>query len=243
MSISVNSSRSALNALQTLARGTDPAQSRTGPSQKSASERGPQAPASPGADLVSLAQAKRSLDRAASITDVALSAGQTVSDILEQLRSGEGDSRGARLQAALRQIDQAVEKASFDGVNLLDGSLDEDLSIALDGGAAVTLPARDLRSHSRYVALTPDSGEADVEAAAVNVSSAMADLRIQSRQVEAHGRFVSRFGETLVGEQVEGDLSKEAARLQALQIQQQLAAQQDPIGNRAPQLVLQLFRG
>ena len=252
MSISVNANRSALNALQTLARGAGPeaAQSRSAAPQKNAPDRDTASGAGVRPQIVSLAQMKRSLDRAASISDVALSAGQTVSDVLDQLRQqaeadGEGASVAARVRAALRQIEHVVQKASFDGVNLLDGSLGEDLRITLDGGSEAVLSPRDLRPGGGYVTLTGGEGDdtAAIATSTINVSSALADLRIQGRQIESHARFVSRLGEALVTDQVDGDLSKESARLHALQIQQQLSGERLSIANQAPQLVLQLFRG
>ena len=42
---------------------------------------------------------------------------------------------------------------------------------------------------------------------------------------------------------VDADLAKESARLQALQVQQQLGAQALSIANSAPQIILSLFRG
>ena len=41
---------------------------------------------------------------------------------------------------------------------------------------------------------------------------------------------------------VDADLAKESARLQALQVQQQLGAQALSIANQAPQVILSLFR-
>lgn len=250
MTISVN--RSALNALQTLARSNDPAAARTGAPQKAGQERGaPAVGSGPRPDVVSLAQLKRTLDRAASVADVALSAGQSVADILDQLRTqadsaeaGDQRSLQARLGAALRQIDHVVSKAGFDGINLLDGSLGEDLRITLDGGSELALPARDLRPGGAYVTLSEETTDpaSALEASSVNVSSALADLRIQGRQIEAHTRFVSRLGEALVSDQNAGELTRDGARLQALMIQQQLAGGRAAIGNQAPQLVLQLFR-
>jgi flagellin len=48
---------------------------------------------------------------------------------------------------------------------------------------------------------------------------------------------------TGVGNLVDADLAKESARLQALQVQQQLGAQALSIANSAPQIILSLFRG
>jgi flagellin len=41
---------------------------------------------------------------------------------------------------------------------------------------------------------------------------------------------------------VDADLAKESARLQSLQIKQQLGAQALSIANASPQVILQLFR-
>jgi flagellin len=257
MTIGVNANRSALNALQTLARGNDPAavaQARSDTAKASA-DRAVTVQA-PRADAVSLAAVKRSLDRAVSISDVALSAGQTVSELIDQFRAAardaaaEGEGRqdlSARLEAALRQVENTVRKASFDGINLLDGSLDDDLQFSLgNGGERLTLSPRDLRPGGPFVTLGTAAATstllAQAESSSINVSSAMADLRIQGRQIEAHTRFVSRLGEALVADRVDGDLSKDGARLLALQVQQELAGQRLSIVSQAPQTVLQLFR-
>ncbi|HXU81596.1 MAG TPA: flagellin, partial [Polyangia bacterium] len=62
----------------------------------------------------------------------------------------------------------------------------------------------------------------------------------------AHLGFIGKLTDVLetgVGNLVDADLAKESARLQALQVQQQLGAQALSIANQAPQIVLQLFRG
>ena len=46
-----------------------------------------------------------------------------------------------------------------------------------------------------------------------------------------------------IGNLVDADLAKESARLQALQVQQQLGTQALSIANKAPQIVLSLFQG
>ena len=58
--------------------------------------------------------------------------------------------------------------------------------------------------------------------------------------------FVSKLTDVLttgVGNLVDADLAKESARLQALQVQQQLGAQALSIANQAPQIILSLFKG
>src|SRR5690606_2531586 len=87
------------------------------------------------ADLGALSAVKQSLDRATSIVDVALSAGESISDLLNQLKekvvaakdtSLKTQSRQllhADFQALMRAISSAVENSSFDGANILNGSL------------------------------------------------------------------------------------------------------------------------
>jgi len=45
-----------------------------------------------------------------------------------------------------------------------------------------------------------------------------------------------------VGSMIDANMEEEAARLQALQVQQQLATQSLSIANQAPQNILSLFR-
>ena len=46
-----------------------------------------------------------------------------------------------------------------------------------------------------------------------------------------------------IGALIDADLAKESARLQALQIRQQLGTQSLSIANQAPQSLLSLFKG
>ena len=109
------------------------------------------------ADVGALSAVKQSLDRATSIADVALSAGESVSDLLNQLKekvvaakdtSLKTQSRellNADFQALMRAIASAVENASFDGGNILDGSLSVGIRFLANADASsfVTLSAKD----------------------------------------------------------------------------------------------------
>ena len=78
-----------------------------------------------------------------------------------------------------------------------------------------------------------------------NVSQALGTLGSQSSQVTAHNAFVSRLDDAItsgIGNLVDADLSKESARLQALQVQQQLGTQALSIANQAPSFILSLFK-
>lgn len=221
------------------------------------------------ADLGALSAVKMSLDRAQSIADVAMTAGETVSDLMLQMKEKVTAAMDPSLdtvartaldsdfKALLRQITQVVNDAEFDGANMLDGSLgasirflanaDANSYITLSGknmslgGAIVTMAA----TASITTATLATSIQAALTASISNVNQALGDLGAQSRQVEAHNTFVSKLSDVLntgIGNLVDADLAKESARLQALQVQQQLGAQALSIANQQPQIVLSLFK-
>lgn len=76
-----------------------------------------------------------------------------------------------------------------------------------------------------------------IDAAAAFGSDAM--------QIDIQAKFVSKLTDALkagIGSMVDADMEEASARLQALQVQQQLAIQSLSIANQAPQNVLSLFR-
>ena len=98
--------------------------------------------------------------------------------------------------------------------------------------------------HSDVVWLE-DVGIADVPLVG-GKNASLGEIGAQAKQIEAHNSFVTKLVDTLesgIGNLVDADLAKESARLQALQVQQQLGAQSLSIANQAPQIILSLFRG
>ncbi len=221
------------------------------------------------ADTSALSAVKQSLDRATSIADVALAAGESISDLLNQLKekvvaakdtSLKTQSRqllDADFKALLRAISSAVENATFDGGNILDGSLTNGLKFLANADATsfITLSAKDLSLSGSIISLgladslltitgaTTALNKLDTSITALN--KALGDIGAQAKQIQAHTTFVSKLTDTLeagIGNLVDADLAKESARLQALQVQQQLGAQALSIANQAPQIILSLFQ-
>ena len=221
------------------------------------------------ADVGALSAVKQSLDRATSIADVALAAGESVSDLLNQLKekvvaakdiSLKTQSRellNADFQALLRAIKSAVENASFDGGNILNGSLTNGLRFLANSDATsfVTLAGKNLSLSGSIISL----GLADslltisgataaltkLDASINNVNKSLGDIGAQAKQITAHNTFVSKLTDTVqsgIGNLVDADLARESARLQALQVQQQLGAQALSIANQSPQIILSLFQ-
>ena len=223
----------------------------------------------PGSAVLALGAVTNSLNRATSISDVAGAAGQSVSDLLAQLKSLASSaadpaagapvrqSLDADFKGLLGQIQGAVNSASFDGVNLLNGSQSGDATFAAsaDGTSLVTLSATNLSLGGPNLTVAAGSNIATFTAAAsaldqidvslTNVHQALETLTAQASQLAAHADVVSQVSGVLNGGAsglIQPDLSGESVRLQALQLQQQLAAQSAPIANQAPQALLSLLR-
>jgi flagellin len=74
----------------------------------------------------------------------------------------------------------------------------------------------------------------------------LATLGAQSKALSAQNNFLGKLSDEVekgLGNLVDADLAKESARLQSLQIKQQLGAQALSIANQAPQVILSLFQG
>ena len=86
---------------------------------------------------------------------------------------------------------------------------------------------------------------AALDTAITGLNRDLATMGSQSKSLEAQNNFLTKLSDSLekgVGNLVDADLAKESARLQSLQIKQQLGAQALSIANQAPSLVLSLFR-
>jgi flagellin len=77
------------------------------------------------------------------------------------------------------------------------------------------------------------------------INSELARLGASAKRVENHSIFVSKLQDAItggIGNLVDADLASESARLQSLQVKQQLGTQALSIANQAPQTILSLFR-
>lgn len=78
-----------------------------------------------------------------------------------------------------------------------------------------------------------------------NLKTSLSTLGAASRKIDAQSTFTSKLSDTIesgIGNLVDADLAKESARLQALQVKQQLGVQALSIANQAPQTITSLFR-
>jgi len=218
-------------------------------------------------DVAGYSAVSGSLDRATSSVDVALSAGQSISDLLIQMKqqalaaadtSLNTTSRQAlnsNFQALLQQITTVVENAKFNGSNLIDGSTNGIEALASsDGQHRITVAAQNMSLSGPIVTIATNASISTqtaasaminvVEASLTNVDSALASLGSGSAKMSIQATFVSNLSDTLttgIGNLVDANMASESAQLTALQTKQQLGVQALSIANQAPQIILSLF--
>jgi flagellin len=218
----------------------------------------------------SLDVVRESLQRGISTIDVAISAGETVSDLLLQMKekalaasdaSLDQESRDALNSdfVALRdQLQKAVDNADFNGVNMVNGNNTTSFIAALanaDGSSRITVNAETLGlgGANVTVGLTDTIGTVTlasgmigtVNTSIANVSAALSRLGTGSKSYGAHLDFVGKLIDTIdagIGNLVDADLAKESAKLQALQTKQQLGIQALSIANQSSSGLLNLFQ-
>lgn len=211
---------------------------------------------------------KGSLERGQSTIDVAMAAGETVSNLLIEMKEKSLAASDTTLDATSRaalnedfkalrdQITKAVTNADFNGANMIKASGASVVALAnADGTSKITVAAQSLAlgGANVTVAAAASLGTATIAAAMVttvstsitNVGAALAKLGTGSKALESHLSFVAKLQDTLdagVGNLVDADLARESAKLQALQTKQQLGIQALSIANGATNSLLGLFR-
>ncbi len=277
MSLSVHTNKSALAALQQLNLTNselDQTQTRinTGLKVTGAKDNAAVYAVAQGlrSDIGAYSAVTTSLDRAASVGNVALAAGESISDLLIQMREKATAASDASIdtftrkaydadfKALISQVATIIANAEFDGANILDSSNSPGIGFLADadGSRTLTLKTQNLSFGGAIMTLaaTASLGTETLAKAAVttlktsleNVNQALANLGSDVKKIEAHNRFVTKLTDSLtagVGNLVDADLAKESARLQALQVKQQLGVQALSIANSRPQVILSLFQG
>ena len=220
------------------------------------------------AELASIEPVQQGLRVGQSAVDVALAAGESISDVLVQMKAVASQAADPSLTAAQRavlsdqfinlrdQITRLVDSADVGGRNLLAaGASDLTVVASTDGTQSITVAAQDLSIGGGIINIdntaTPlvDAAAAQAQITAItsaidNLSPALAQLGSGSQSLGLQDRLMSRISNALevsIGNLTDADLARESSRLQALQVQQQLAIQTLSIANAAPNAILALF--
>ncbi len=209
-----------------------------------------------------------SLNNGSSSIDVALSAGQSISDLLIQLKAQALSAADPSLDTASRQalnanftalrdqITTIVKNAVFNNFNLVDGSTQMIQALASsDGTHRVTTLAQNLSLSGTIVTLTSTATVSTqakasaligtLQSSLTNVNSALAKLSAGAAKFSIQATFTQKLSDTLtagIGNLVDANMAEESASLQSLQVKQQLGIQALSIANQAPQSILSLFR-
>ena len=194
---------------------------------------------------------------------------ETVKDLANQMveRIAFAQSNGinkadvqTELDALSDNMQSAIDQATFNGDDLVGGA-----------AAAVTVVTGVSRASGTFATTSISFNSVDLQAiqtalAAVDVTdtattmeaklavaetqlsasiTAATSLGVTENTLDGQMQFLDSLTDTLdsgVSSMVDADMEEEAARLQAYQVQQQLATQSLSIANQAPQNILSLFR-
>ncbi len=209
-----------------------------------------------------------SLNRGVSTVDVAISAGSAISDLLIELKAKALAAADASLDTASRsalnadftalrdQITTIVSNAEFNGTNLVNGSVATVTALAsADGTKKITVQTQNLSLSGAIITITSTATISTqskastmistIGASLQNINAALAKLAAGSKKFTIQNDFVSKLVDALrqgIGNLVDADMAVESARLQSLQVKQQLGVQALSIANQQPQIILSLFR-
>ncbi|WP_262691433.1 flagellin [Kordiimonas aestuarii] len=275
MTFSVNTNAAALSALQNLnktATGLERVQTEINTGYKVASSKDNAAvfaiAQSLRADVAGFRAATGSIDRALSTIDVAIAAGEAVSDLLIEMKEKAVAAKDSGLDTASRsslnndftqlrsQISSIVDNAEFNGTNAVAAGGDDIVAITNDTGSSTfTIQAQNLSLSGTVVTLTSSQsiGSATaagsvvtaIESSIANVNDSLSSLGAGARRLELQKEFVNKLKDTVevgIGNLVDADMAKASANLQSLQVKQQLGLQALSIANQAPQAVTSLFQ-
>lgn len=193
---------------------------------------------------------------------VELTAGMTIEGFVEAVNAQAGGKISASYDDTTGQLTYLINDTQFDDLvvdaggaaELGDGVATATVSSAGSNTFAVTgadfslsgtilssLASTDI-STSTAAATTASNA---IDTAITDLNNALATMGSQAAALDIQNDFLSKLSDTIeqgIGNLVDADLAKESARLQSLQIKQQLGAQALSIANQAPSLILSFFR-
>ncbi|MSP90150.1 MAG: flagellin [Alphaproteobacteria bacterium] len=217
------------------------------------------------ADVKAYGAVSQGIANAKGATGIALAGVNAISDLLgdiqakitEGMNPGNTTQQQAILQAdfnnLVTQINQFISSASYNGRNLLSsGSTNANVLSNIDGttiavrgnsqatAAATVLAGQAITSTSvAPVALTR------INEARATIATVLGNLGADTRMITFQDEFLTKLTdaqEVGLGSIVDADMAKESAKLQALQVQQQLSLQTLNIANQRLTVLLSLFQ-
>ncbi|MFY7759203.1 flagellin [Aquidulcibacter sp.] len=290
--ISVNTNQGAMVALQTLNRTNDQMAKTqnaiaTGLKVASAKDNGALFAIANKmrSDVTAYDRVRESADRATAILDTGIAAGESIMELLNEMKgkalAGTQAGNSASAQSALdadfiqlrNQIVSIVENASFDGANMIrnfqaNGTTANTVNDAISlgdaaGGNNITIAGAGMQLRATTAAVAGGEimrfGQDQTISSTANATTAvglvnttidnlgtrLATWGAGAKRLDVHRTFIGKLQDALnngIGAIVDADLAKESAKLQALQVKQQLGVQALSIANGSSQTALSLFR-
>ncbi|WP_368345210.1 flagellin [Pelagovum sp. HNIBRBA483] len=209
-----------------------------------------------------------SLSLGESTVAVALAGAEQITDLLNQMKEKVIAATGENVDNAKltndvtemkNQITSIISASQFNGANLLNtaggnitvlSSLDRDAAGTVTA-ANITVASVDFEAGLDLTTIDVSSATAadgSISAMETLIQTAIdgsAALGASSKRIGDQVSFVGKVMDAMksgIGALVDADMEEASARLQALQVQQQLGTQSLSIANQAPQAILSLFR-
>ena len=215
-------------------------------------------------NITAFAAVQQSLSSANGILSVAIAGATSVSNLLSSINStvisASNPSNTASQQsilqanfvAQLSQLNTFIANSVYNGLNLLSaGSQSVTITSTISGGQLTLTNASGLSQVSAVLS----TGVATTAAALALLTAVTAQQLVSGTALGTLGasnqavNFLTTFTTSLsnattqgLGSLVDANLAQESARLQSLQVQQQLGVQALGIANARPQILLGLFR-
>jgi flagellin len=220
-------------------------------------------------DVAGLTSANEQLGGTSGILDTALAGLTKVSDKMSEVRGVlvkladdtlNADQRAqyeTQYDALRTQITNFIEDATYNGRTLLSTDAGEgggDIATtrnetgttytltAVDGAGTLIVAAAPTDAAAAQAALAADG---DYDTVEIAINNALNQFGSDSRYINSQIAYNKNKMDSLeagLGALIDADLAKESAKLQSLQIRQQLGTQSLSIANQAPQTLLSLFR-
>jgi flagellin len=195
---------------------------------------------------------------------VELTTGMTVDDYVEAVNSASGGKISASYDDVAGQFTYLINDTDYDDLAITSDGVDAapigagvatavvssaGSNVMVVNGTDMTL-ASAMFSTFATVDIATSAASATtaanaLEQAIVDLNITLASLGSQATALDAQNDFLAKLSDEIengIGNLVDADLAKESAKLQSLQIKQQLGAQALSIANQAPQVILSLFK-
>jgi flagellin len=217
------------------------------------------------ADLKAYQAVSQGIANGKGVANIALAAATSISDLMgdiqKKITEGMNAANTTQQQNILyddfvnlaSQINKFINNATYSGRNLLSsGSTSVNVISNIDGSTVTLRAASSVFAASTLIGAQSLASTAQalqaltvINQARATIASVLGNLGADYRTIQFQDDFISKLTDATeagLGSIVDADMARESARLQALQVKQQLGVQALNIANQRPQILQQLFQ-